>query len=77
MQGVYVRGWGSFNTFKIRHLLAATMADIIIRTIIEMLGKPKEHIEKTLHDYVEKLSDGNITIIDPLIKTVLSGEISF
>lgn len=40
-------------------------------TIAQALGVLEQH------DYVEKLSDGNITIIDPLIKTVLSGEINF
>ena len=30
---------------------------ILVRVIIEMLGAPKEHIEKTLKDYVEKLKD--------------------
>ncbi len=40
-------------------------------TVAQALGVLEQH------DYVEKLSDGNIAIIDPLIKTVLSGEISF
>jgi DNA-directed RNA polymerase subunit E'/Rpb7 len=32
------------------------MADTVLaRVIIEMLGAPKEHIEKTMRDYVEKL----------------------
>jgi hypothetical protein len=30
---------------------------IEIRAIIEMLGAPKEHIEKTLKEYIEKLKD--------------------
>ncbi len=30
---------------------------IEIRAIIEMLGAPKEHIEKTLKDYIEKLKN--------------------
>lgn len=29
--------------------------NILVRAIIEMLGAPKEHIEKTLKDYIEKL----------------------
>jgi len=29
--------------------------NVLARVIIEMLGAPKEHIEKTLKDYVEKL----------------------
>lgn len=28
---------------------------VLVRTIIEMLGSPKEHIAKTIRDYVEKL----------------------
>ena len=28
---------------------------IIIRTIITMIGKPKEHLDKILKDYVEEL----------------------
>ena len=38
------------------------MAEIVVRAIIEMLGKPKAHIEKTLHDYVQKLKDDKIKI---------------
>lgn len=30
---------------------------LLVRTIIEMLGAPKEHIEKTMKDYVEKLKE--------------------
>lgn len=30
---------------------------VLAKVIIEMLGAPKEHIEKTLKDYVEKLKD--------------------
>jgi hypothetical protein len=32
---------------------------IKIRVIFEMLGKPKEHIEKTLKNYVEKVKSAN------------------
>jgi len=35
--------------------------EIIIKAIIEMLGGPKEHIEKTLADYIEKLKE-DITV---------------
>jgi predicted transcriptional regulator len=31
--------------------------NVLAKVIIEMLGAPKEHIEKTLKDYVEKLKD--------------------
>ncbi len=38
--------------------------NILVRTIIEMMGAPKEHIEKTLKDYVEKLkTDKEISIV--------------
>jgi len=38
--------------------------NILVRTIIEMLGAPKEHIEKTLKDYVEKLkTDKEFSIV--------------
>lgn len=37
---------------------------ITVRVIIEMLGSPKEHIEKTLKDYVERLKkDKTIAIL--------------
>ena len=37
---------------------------VLAKIIIEMLGAPKEHIEKTIKDYVEKLkNDKDITII--------------
>ncbi len=31
--------------------------EILIRAIVEMLGAPKEHIEKTLKDYVQKIKE--------------------
>ena len=31
------------------------MGEIHVRTILEMMGAPKEYIEKTLKDYIEKL----------------------
>lgn len=35
------------------------------RVILEMLGKPKEHIEKTLRDYVQKIKeDENLSILN-------------
>lgn len=33
------------------------------RTIIEVLGKPKEHVEKTIKDYVEKIKQDSDLII--------------
>ena len=33
------------------------------RTIIEVLGKPKEHVEKTIKDYVEKIKQDPTLII--------------
>lgn len=37
---------------------------LLAKVIIEMLGAPKEHIEKTLKDYVEKLKDDkNLEIV--------------
>lgn len=34
------------------------------RAIIEMLGAPKEYIEKTLKDYVAKLKDEGLNVLD-------------
>ncbi len=34
-----------------------------VRAIIEMLGGPKEHIEKTMKDYVEKLKKSGVDIV--------------
>ena len=39
------------------------MAKIIARVIIEMLGAPKEYIETTLKNYLEKLKNDGIQII--------------
>ena len=39
------------------------MAKIVARVIIEMLGAPKEYIEKTLTDYIAKLKKDGIKII--------------
>ncbi|MEK6874992.1 MAG: hypothetical protein AABX52_04560 [Nanoarchaeota archaeon] len=36
---------------------------LITRSIIEMLGKPKEHIEETLHNYVNKLKQEKLKIL--------------
>ena len=36
---------------------------IRFRTIIEMIGKPKEHIEKTIRDYVETIRDDHEYIL--------------
>ena len=36
---------------------------IRFRTIIEMLGKPKEHIEKTLRDFVERIREDSEYIL--------------
>src|SRR3989338_378740 len=34
------------------------------RVILEMLGKPKEHIEKTIKDYIQKIrEDGNFLVL--------------
>ena len=33
------------------------------KTIIEVLGKPKEHVEKTIHEYVEKIKKDSELII--------------
>ena len=35
---------------------------IVTRAIIEMLGSPKEHLEKTLKGYVEKWKEDGIKI---------------
>ncbi|MBS3098357.1 hypothetical protein J4209_06195 [Candidatus Woesearchaeota archaeon] len=40
-------------------------SQIRFRTIIEMLGKPKEHVEKTLSLYIDKIKeDGNIIVLN-------------
>ena len=31
------------------------MSEILCRVLIEVLGKPKDHVEKTIKDYVEKI----------------------
>lgn len=36
---------------------------ILCRTIVEILGKPKEHVEKTLKDYVQKMKENKNLII--------------
>lgn len=36
---------------------------IHVRAIIEMLGAPKEHIEKTMKDYVDKLKNDGLNIV--------------
>ncbi|MBI4449279.1 hypothetical protein HY641_04620 [Candidatus Woesearchaeota archaeon] len=40
------------------------MAELLVRAIVEMLGKPKEHIEKTLKDYVAKLRASKVQILN-------------
>lgn len=42
---------------------SASSAKIRVRTIIEVLGKPKEHTEKTIRDYVEKIKEDNDFVI--------------
>ncbi|MCB9362209.1 hypothetical protein H6504_02130 [Candidatus Woesearchaeota archaeon] len=32
---------------------------ILVRTIIEMAGAPKEHVDKTLHDFVKSIKDNH------------------
>jgi inactivated superfamily I helicase len=44
------------------------MTKITARVIIEMLGAPKEYIEKTLKDYIEKLKKDGIKIIKETIE---------
>lgn len=43
------------NNFREGQSMATENKPVLARVIIEMLGAPKEHIAKTLHDYVEKL----------------------
>ncbi len=38
-------------------------AKIRCRTIIEVLGKPKEHVEKTIHEYVKKIREDTDFVI--------------
>jgi len=38
------------------------MALILVRTIIEMLGAPKEHIDETLRSYISKLREEGLNI---------------
>ena len=42
---------------------SAATAKIRVRTIIEVLGKPKGHIEKTIRDYVEKIKEDNDFVV--------------
>jgi hypothetical protein len=42
---------------------SANSAKIRVRTIIEVLGKPKEHIEKTIREYVEKIKEDNDFVV--------------
>ena len=43
---------------------SAASAKIRVRTIIEVLGKPKEHIEKTIREYVENIKvDNNFVML--------------
>ncbi len=42
---------------------SANSAKIRVRAIIEVLGKPKEHTEKTIRDYVEKIKEDNDFVI--------------
>ena len=41
----------------------AQHAKIRCRTIIEVLGKPKEHVDKTLREYVQKIKDDTDFVI--------------
>ncbi len=41
----------------------ASHAKIRCRTIIEVLGKPKEHVEKTIRDYVKKIREDTDFVI--------------
>ncbi len=42
---------------------SANSAKIRVRTIIEVLGKPKEHVEKTIREYVEKIKEDNDFVV--------------
>jgi hypothetical protein len=44
------------------------MTKIIARVIIEMMGAPKEYIEKTLTDYLEKLKKDGIKIKQEIVE---------
>ena len=45
--------------------LIAEQMHIRCKIIIEMLGKPKEHVEKTLGMYVDKIkSDSNLIVLN-------------
>lgn len=44
------------------------MAKIVARVIIEMLGAPKEYIETTLKNYIEKLKKDGIKIIKETVE---------
>jgi predicted transcriptional regulator len=41
----------------------AASAKIRVRTIIEILGRPKEHVEKTIKDYVAKIKEDNDFVV--------------
>lgn len=42
---------------------SAAHANIRCSTILEILGKPKEHVEKTIRDYVQKLRDDESYVV--------------
>lgn len=42
---------------------SAAHANIRCSTILEILGKPKEHVEKTIRDYVQKLRDDDAYVV--------------
>ncbi len=44
------------------------MVTIVVRVIIEMLGAPKEYIETTLKNYIEKLKKDGIKIIKETVE---------
>jgi len=43
--------------------LIAEKTHIRCKIIIEMLGKPKEHVEETLRDYVDKIKDDSELVV--------------
>lgn len=56
-----------FSSEKLKNTLSLYLQmveEIIFRTVIEILGKPKEHVEKALKDYVKQIKeDENFKVI--------------
>ena len=48
---------------------------ILTRIILEMLGAPKEHMEKTMHAYVEKLKKSHTVLKSNVVEATPQGQL--